>query len=104
MSKKKVPGQTPTYLTPLKNNVLGQKMDALAWLSRTSEFVSESLAVKMIQTFRETEVPLRDMEMRRRYKHQLTESNAITKVCQVITDTLASKDTMPVDVASLLRD
>jgi hypothetical protein len=44
------------------------------------------------------------MEMRRRYKHQLTESNAITKVCQVITDTLASKDKMPVDVASLLRD
>jgi len=58
----------------------------------------------MIQTFRETEVPLRDMEMRRRYKHQLTESNAITRVCEVIADSLSSKDTMPVDVASLLKD
>lgn len=52
----------------------------------------------MIQTFRETEVPLRDMEMRRRYKHQLTESSAIIKVCQVISDTLAAKETMPNDV------
>jgi hypothetical protein len=69
MGKKKVTGQQPMYLTPLKNTTLGLKMDALAWLSRTNEFVSESLAVKMIQTFRETEVPLRDMEMRRRYKH-----------------------------------
>jgi len=73
-------------------------MDALAWLSRTSEFVSESLPSKMIQTFRETEVPLRDMEMRRRYKHQLTESSAIIKVCQVISDTLTAKETMPNDV------
>ena len=68
-------------IATIKNAALGQKMDALGWLSRHCEFVSESLALKMIQTFRETEVPLRDMETRRRYKHQVTESNAILIVC-----------------------
>jgi len=68
-------------IATIKNAALAQKMDALGWLSRHCEFVSESLALKMIQTFRETEVPLRDMETRRRYKHQVTESNAILIVC-----------------------
>lgn len=104
MTKKKSVGQPPVLITPVRNVALGQKMDALAWLARHSEFVSEGLALKMVQVFRETEVPLRDMETRRRYKHQVTESNAIISVCQQVRDTLAGRETLPQDVASLLRD
>lgn len=64
-----------------KSSLLKNKMDAMGWLARTNEFVPEPLAQKMLQTFRETEVPLRDMETRRKYKHQHHDSSAVLTVC-----------------------
>ena len=63
-------------------------MDALSWLARTGEFVADALAQQMIKLYRETEVPLRDMETRRRYKHQSTDSTSVINVCTIIQDTL----------------
>lgn len=57
----------------------------------------------MLQTFRETEVPLRDMETRRKYKHQLHDSSAIITVCQVLRDTLNMKDSAAQDVQAMLN-
>lgn len=36
-------------------------MDALGWLAKTNEFVTDYLCQKMITSFRETEVPLSNM-------------------------------------------
>ena len=57
----------------------------------------------MLQKYRETEVPLRNMEMRRRYKHQLTDSNAVVIVCQVLKDCVHFRDNLPEDVVHMNR-
>jgi len=42
-------------------------MDALTWLARTSNFVSEKLAKEMIQAFGDTENPTENIDQRRRF-------------------------------------
>ena len=58
----------------MKNWLLKQKMDALAWLARANSFVSEDLCQKMAQAFRTSEVPLHQIEMRQVFMAQTTES------------------------------
>ena len=48
--------------------------------------------------YRETEVPLRNMEMRRRYKHQITDSNAVLTVVQVINDCINFRENLPEEI------
>ena len=70
-------------------------MDALGWLARTSEFVTEYLCQKMLTSFRESEVPLRNMEMRRRYKHELTASTVVVTVCSILAEALNMREYLP---------
>lgn len=49
-------------------------MDILAWLSRSSSFLTESLAKELLDAFRETEVPYKDVELRRKFLNQITDS------------------------------
>ena len=57
-----------------KNLLLKQKMDILTWLSRSSSFLTESLAKELLDAFRDTELPYKDVEMRRSFLNQVTES------------------------------
>ena len=45
----------------VRNLNLKQKMEALTWLSRSSNFVTGKLAREMIDAFRDTEVPIQDV-------------------------------------------
>ena len=51
-------------------------MDVLAWLSRSSSFLTESLAKELLEAFRDTEVPYNNIELRRKYLNQFTDSQA----------------------------
>jgi hypothetical protein len=48
-------------------------------------------------------MPLRDMEIRRQYKHQITGSQAIVTAIQVLKETLGIRDGMPEDVKSIME-
>lgn len=71
-----------------KNLLLKQKMDILAWLSRSSSFLTESLAKELLETFRDTEVPYNSIEMRRKYLNQYTDSKAGLVVSTSLQDTM----------------
>jgi len=59
-------------------------MEALAWLSRSSVFVSPALSAELIRTFRDTEMPLFSKDARKRYTVQITESLAVLTACHVV--------------------
>ena len=44
----------------VRNLNLKQKIEALTWLSRSSNFVTEKLAWEMIDAFQGSEVPIQD--------------------------------------------
>ena len=71
-----------------KNLLLKQKMDILAWLSRSSRFLTESLAQELLEAFRETEVPYKDAELRKRFLNQVTDSQASLSVANSLQDTM----------------
>ena len=74
------------------NLLLRQKMDALTWLTRASNFLTDSLADELIDTYRETEVPLKDLDIRDRYINQLTDSQAGLQVCHSLSYAMSPKD------------
>lgn len=55
-------------------------MEALTWLARSSNFVSEKLAKGMLEAFRSSEAPDDDIDVRRRFMSQVTESSAAVTV------------------------
>ena len=63
-------------------------MEILAWLSRTSNFLTESLAKELLDAFRDTEVPYNDVDQRRRYLNQVTDSLAGLSISNALMDTM----------------
>ena len=59
-------------------------MDILVWLARSSNFVTEDLSTKMMSAFIESELPIKDLDQRRRYMSYITHSQAAKKVGDII--------------------
>ena len=81
-------------------------MEALVWLARSGNFVSDKLAKEMVDAYRETEVPDQDLEVRRRYMYQVTESSAAITVTRMLKNAMspsAERD-LPLEVRSLYRE
>lgn len=70
-------------------------MEALNWLSRSSNFLSDKLANELIEAFRDTEVPFKDLDIRGRYINQLTDSQAGLNICEVLGNALAPNASLP---------
>jgi len=88
----------------MKNPGLKVKMDALGWLARSAELVAEELCQKMLTAYRDSEMPLTDVEARLRYNHQVTDSTAMITAAQVISDTLGKRASLAYDLAQAKID
>ena len=72
----------------VRNWLLKSKMDALAWLARSYSFVSDEMCQQMVSAFRRTEVPQDHIEMRKTYLTQITSSDSIITICDIIKQVL----------------
>ena len=73
------------------NYLLGQKMNALAWVIRCQQFITEIQKGDIISAYRNSEVPIQDIEKTRAHHSLSTNSLAILTVCDTIKNALANR-------------
>ena len=71
-----------------ENPLLRQKMKALAWLVRCSQFLTEGKKEAMIQAYRESELSVDNQAVINHHSSQKTGSLAIVTACDAIEDAL----------------
>ena len=72
-------------------------MDILSWLAKAGDIVSEGLAFEMLEAFRETEVPAKDVVAKKRYLDQMTGSRAAQSVAESVKELLRADFTNKMD-------